>query len=93
MRNELKCMIFIELNQLCRSARSLAGSATPPSLTYMRAARSGPSAMELNEDSSSEDEASSPPFKISGTQPRPISRSVSVSLSLVYLKLYNDGIC
>ncbi|XP_057422307.1 uncharacterized protein LOC130716126 isoform X2 [Lotus japonicus] len=43
------------------SARSLAGSATPPSLSYIRAARSGPSAMEFNgADSSSDDEAPPP---------------------------------
>ncbi|PNX57168.1 hypothetical protein L195_g050264, partial [Trifolium pratense] len=66
-----------------RSARSLAGSATPPSLTYIRAAKSDPPAMEFIHDSS-DDEASS---NISTTQPRPIlPRSVDVSLSLVYLK-------
>ncbi|XP_045831660.1 probable vacuolar amino acid transporter YPQ2 isoform X2 [Trifolium pratense] len=50
------------------SARSLAGSATPPSLTYIRAAKSDPPAMEFIHDSS-DDEASS---NISTTQPRPI---------------------
>ncbi|XP_061369788.1 probable vacuolar amino acid transporter YPQ2 [Gastrolobium bilobum] len=61
------------------SARSLAGSGTPPWRTYMRAAKSGPSALELNDDSSSEDEASSASFKNSATQPRPIPRSVAGS--------------
>ncbi|KAK2372821.1 putative vacuolar amino acid transporter YPQ1 [Trifolium repens] len=54
------------------SARSLAGNVTPPSRTYMRVAKSGPSAMGLNEDSSSsDDEAHSVP----AIQPRQIPRS------------------
>ncbi|XP_058777901.1 seven transmembrane protein 1 [Vicia villosa] len=53
------------------SARSLAGNMTPPSRTYMRVAKSGPSAMGLDENSSSDDEAHSPP----ATQPRLIPRS------------------
>ncbi|KAI9089196.1 hypothetical protein K1719_029475 [Acacia pycnantha] len=53
------------------SARSLAGSGTPPFRSYMRAARSGPSALELNSDSSSDDEA---PIN-TPSQPRPIPRS------------------
>ncbi|RYR80075.1 hypothetical protein Ahy_A01g004853 isoform B [Arachis hypogaea] len=57
------------------SARSLAGSGTPPFRTYMRAVKSGPSAMELNCDSSSDDEASSSPAIPSSTQPRPIPRA------------------
>ncbi|KAK7359954.1 hypothetical protein VNO77_01923 [Canavalia gladiata] len=61
------------------SARSLAGSGTPPWGTYMRAARSGPSAMELNEDSSSEDETSLPSSKISAAQSRSIPRSLAGS--------------
>ncbi|MED6139679.1 hypothetical protein PIB30_086075, partial [Stylosanthes scabra] len=60
------------------SARSLAGSGTPPFRTYMRAVKSGPSAMELNCDSSSDDEASSSPVP-SSTQPRPIPRSAAGS--------------
>jgi len=55
-----------------RSARSLAGNVTPPSRTYMRVTKSGPSAMGLNDDdSSSDDEAHSVP----ATQPRLIPRS------------------
>lgn len=64
-----------------RSARSLAGSATPPSITYMRAAKSGPSAMEFIQHSSSDDdddEASPPTSQMSA--PRPIPRSFDVSL-------------
>ncbi|RDX85682.1 Lysosomal amino acid transporter 1, partial [Mucuna pruriens] len=61
------------------SARSLAGSGTPPWGTYMRAVKSGPSAMELNNDCSSEDEASPSSSNNSTTQPRPIPRSVAGS--------------
>ncbi|KAM1179356.1 hypothetical protein ACFX2J_018404 [Malus domestica] len=57
------------------SARSLAGSGTPPFRTYMRAARSGPSAMTIDSDSSSEDESAPVTSnKNSVTQPRPIPR-------------------
>ncbi|EOX91194.1 hypothetical protein SCA6_012888 [Theobroma cacao] len=59
------------------SARSLAGSGTSPFRTYMRVAKSGPSAMELDSDSSSEDEAAPVSFKKSGTQPRPIPRAAA----------------
>lgn len=60
----------------------MAGSGTPPWGTYMRAAKSGPSALELIDDSSSEDEASPPSSNNnSATQARPIPRSVAVSLS------------
>ena len=65
--------IYMKLN---RSARSLAGSGTPPFRSYMRAARSGPSALELNSDSSSDDEAPNNTL----SQPRPIPRSFAVSL-------------
>ncbi|KAK8607536.1 hypothetical protein V6N13_053269 [Hibiscus sabdariffa] len=54
------------------SARSLAGSGTPPFRTYMRVAKSGPSAMALESDSSSEDESPLLPSKKSGTRPWPI---------------------
>ncbi|KAL6273863.1 hypothetical protein ACE6H2_024555 [Prunus campanulata] len=59
------------------SARSLAGSGTPPFRTYMRAARSGPSTMAIYSDSSSEDESAPVTSKTSLTQPRPIPRSVA----------------
>ena len=66
--------------KLYRSARSLAGSGTPPFRTNLRVARSGPSAMAIESDSSSEDEA--PPqvrSKVNSvTQPRPIPKSVSL---------------
>ncbi|KAI3722538.1 hypothetical protein L2E82_33577 [Cichorium intybus] len=58
------------------SARSLAGSSTPPNRTYMWTTRSGPpSAMAADNDDSSEDESS---FELPKTasKPRPIPRSV-----------------
>jgi len=67
---------------LCRSARSLAGSGTPPWGTYMRAAKSGPSAMESIHDSSSEDDETYPAFsKNPPTKARPIPRPAVVSSS------------
>ncbi|GMI86423.1 hypothetical protein like AT4G36850 [Hibiscus trionum] len=59
------------------SARSLAGSGTPPFRTYMRVAKSGPSAMALESDSSSEDESAPVSSKKSGTRPRPIPRAAA----------------
>ena len=58
----------------------MAGSGTPPFRTYMRVAKSGPSAMELDNGSSSEDEAAPVSSKKSGTRPRPIPRAVSLEL-------------
>lgn len=59
------------------SARSLAGSSTPPFRTYMMGARSGPSAMGLNDgDSSSDDDYTvDVSSKKTGSQPKPIPRS------------------
>ena len=70
-------MFFLEFY---RSARSMAGSGTPPFRTYLRAAKSGPSAMELNCDSSSDDEAGTTQ---SVSQPRPIPRAVSFKPPLI----------
>ncbi|GAB4847098.1 hypothetical protein Ancab_026108 [Ancistrocladus abbreviatus] len=56
------------------SARSLAGSGTPPFRSYLRAARSGPSAMGLDEQSSSEDEATPVSTNKPTSQPKPIPR-------------------
>lgn len=58
------------------SARSLAGSDTPPFRSYLRTAKSGPSAVGLDNESSSDDEAAAP-VSVSNTvsQPRPIPRS------------------
>ncbi|XP_076915532.1 vacuolar histidine transporter YPQ3-like [Bidens hawaiensis] len=58
------------------SARSMAGSATPPNRSYLWTPRSGPaSAMVVEDDSSSEDE-SAVQIPKSATQPKPIPRSV-----------------
>ncbi|KAK7252881.1 hypothetical protein RIF29_37136 [Crotalaria pallida] len=60
------------------SARSMAGSGTPPFRSYMRTVKSGPSALELHdESSSSEDEAQLvPSARRAVTQPRSIPRSI-----------------
>ncbi|OIW09732.1 hypothetical protein TanjilG_09405 [Lupinus angustifolius] len=58
-----------------KSARSLAGSGTPPFRTYLRAVKSGPSAMELNADYSSDDEPSPNISNNSSSHPRPIPRA------------------
>ncbi|XP_038711011.1 probable vacuolar amino acid transporter YPQ2 isoform X2 [Tripterygium wilfordii] len=57
------------------SARSLAGSGTPPYRTYLRVAKSGPPAMEVYSDSSSEDETTTATNRTI-SQARPIPRSV-----------------
>ncbi|XP_076888421.1 vacuolar lysine transporter YPQ1-like [Bidens hawaiensis] len=57
------------------SARSMAGSATPPNRSYLWTPRSGPaSAMVVEDDSSSEDE-SAVQIPKPATQPKPIPRS------------------
>ncbi|KAJ4715033.1 PQ-loop repeat family protein / transmembrane family protein [Melia azedarach] len=60
------------------SARSLAGSGTPPFRSYIRVAQSGPSALGVENDSSSDDEAA-PSLSSYKTpyvsQPRPIPKS------------------
>ncbi|KAJ9170816.1 hypothetical protein P3X46_018890 [Hevea brasiliensis] len=56
------------------SARSMAGSGTPPFRSYLKAVRSGPSAMGLDNESSSDDEVD-PVSAESASQPRPIPRS------------------
>ncbi|XP_061949200.1 probable vacuolar amino acid transporter YPQ3 isoform X2 [Populus nigra] len=58
------------------SARSMAGSNTPPFRSYLRAAKSGPSAVGLDNESSSDDEVAAPVSSTSTvSQPRPIPRS------------------
>ncbi|KAF3968732.1 hypothetical protein CMV_007422 [Castanea mollissima] len=77
------------------SARSLAGSGTPPFRTYLRVAKSGPSTMALNSDSSSEDEAAPTASKSSASQPRPIPRSVGYGTFLatsLNLPLKSNGL-
>ncbi|XP_039158656.1 probable vacuolar amino acid transporter YPQ1 isoform X3 [Eucalyptus grandis] len=58
------------------SARSLAGSGTPPFRTYIRVAKSGPSTVHLDSDSSSDDEAARVPSTKSVSKPKQIPRSV-----------------
>ncbi|XP_071708387.1 vacuolar lysine transporter YPQ1-like [Rutidosis leptorrhynchoides] len=89
------------------SARSLAGSSTPPNSNYLWTTRSGPaSAMAAENDDSSEDE-SFVEIPKTAAQPRPIPRSVgygtflATSLNLpshakglvphVYIKLLQDN--
>ncbi|KAK4584384.1 hypothetical protein RGQ29_022207 [Quercus rubra] len=77
------------------SARSLAGSGTPPFRTYLRVAKSGPSTMALNSDSSSEDEAAPTASKSSASQPMPIPRSVGYGAFLatsLNLPLKSNGL-
>uniref|UniRef100_A0A2N9EFN5 Uncharacterized protein n=1 Tax=Fagus sylvatica TaxID=28930 RepID=A0A2N9EFN5_FAGSY len=72
------------------SARSMAGSGTPPFRTYLRAVKSGPSTMELNCDSSSEDESAPTQSNSSASQPRPIPRSVQIEISLDLVEIMPD---
>ncbi|KAL3649380.1 hypothetical protein CASFOL_005783 [Castilleja foliolosa] len=60
------------------SARSLAGSMTPPIRSHLWPIKSGPSAVGIENDSSSDDEADSNPLPDSktGSKPKPIPRSV-----------------
>ncbi|KAJ9562223.1 hypothetical protein OSB04_007383 [Centaurea solstitialis] len=65
------------------SARSMAGSATPPNRSYLWTTRSGPaSAMAGEDDSSSEDESSVQIPKPAATQPKPIPRSAGYAAFL-----------
>ncbi|MCD7448841.1 hypothetical protein HAX54_046934 [Datura stramonium] len=57
------------------SARSLAGSSTPPFRSNLRPIASGPSAVGLNPDYSSDDDTVDAPLNISVSQPKPIPRS------------------
>ncbi|KAL8118528.1 vacuolar lysine transporter YPQ1 isoform X1 [Apium graveolens] len=67
----------IPTNFYFTSARSMAGSATPPTRSYLWTAKSGPSALTLDAYSSSDDEADAAATanKKSKTQPKPIPRS------------------
>ncbi|GKU99108.1 hypothetical protein SLEP1_g12001 [Rubroshorea leprosula] len=80
------------------SARSF-GSGTPPFWTYMRIAKSGPSAMTIDSDSSSDDETAAAPVSSrnhAASLPRPIPRSaVSYGTFLaasVNLPLHGQGL-
>ncbi|EEF29105.1 probable vacuolar amino acid transporter YPQ1 isoform X2 [Ricinus communis] len=57
------------------SARSMASSGTPPFRGYLRTAKSGPSAMGFDHESSSSDDEAAPVSAASVSQPRPIPRS------------------
>ncbi|XP_031115048.1 probable vacuolar amino acid transporter YPQ1 isoform X1 [Ipomoea triloba] len=57
------------------SARSMAGSATPPFRTNLWLAKSGPSALGMDNDCSSDDETVEAPSMNSISQPKPIPRS------------------
>lgn len=57
------------------SARSMAGSATPPIRSYLWTARSGPASTMVRDDDSSSDEESSVRIPKPTTQPKPIPRS------------------
>lgn len=67
------------------SARSLAGSSTPPFRSNLRPIVSGPSAVGLNHDDSSDDDAVDAPLNISGSQPKPIPRSAGYGSFLATL--------
>ncbi|KAL6993637.1 hypothetical protein U1Q18_011749 [Sarracenia purpurea var. burkii] len=63
------------------SARSLARSSTPPTWSYMRTAKSGPTATGFDDGSSSEDEPiDQASAHKSRSKPKPIPRSVSLSI-------------
>ncbi|XP_058228565.1 probable vacuolar amino acid transporter YPQ1 isoform X1 [Rhododendron vialii] len=64
------------------SARSLARSSTPPAWSYLSHARSGPSTMVLDGDSSSEDEPIQVSSKKSRSKPQPIPRSAGAATFL-----------
>lgn len=57
------------------SARSLAGSSTPPFRSNLRPIASDPSAVVLNHEYSSDDDTVDAPLSISVSQPKPIPRS------------------
>lgn len=57
------------------SARSMAGSTTPPIRSYLWPVKSGPSAVGIDNDSSSEDETNPVPSRNVVSKPKPIPRS------------------
>ncbi|KAL8471949.1 hypothetical protein ACS0TY_028623 [Phlomoides rotata] len=62
-------------NYYYTSARSMAGSTTPPTVSYLWPVKSGPSAVGIRDDSSSDDE----PDSTSVTNPKPIPRSSRIA--------------
>lgn len=71
---------MIEWSKLvCSSARSMAGSTTPPVRSYLWPVKSGPSAVGIDDSSSDEDDSSNPvPSRNAVSKPKPIPRSVSI---------------
>lgn len=55
----------------------MAGSTTPPIRSYLWPVKSGPSAVGIDNDSSSDDETNPIPSRNVVTKPKPIPRSVS----------------
>ncbi|KAM3286315.1 putative vacuolar amino acid transporter YPQ2 [Capsicum chacoense] len=64
------------------SARSLAGSSTPPFRSNLRPIASDPSAVGLNHDYSSDDDTTDPPLNVSVSQPKPVPRSAGYAAFL-----------
>ncbi|XP_057498569.1 seven transmembrane protein 1-like isoform X2 [Actinidia eriantha] len=74
------------------SARSLARSSTPPTWSYLRTARSGPSEMGFDQDgSSSEDETTPAPSMKPRSKPKPIPRTVGSAAFLAALVSLPQG--
>ncbi|KAM0022474.1 hypothetical protein Hdeb2414_s0023g00628981 [Helianthus debilis subsp. tardiflorus] len=85
------------MENVCRSARSLAASSTPPNRACPWKARSGPaSAMAVDSDDSSEDESSVQiPKTKTASQPKPIPRSVGYGVFLatsLYMPSHAKGL-
>ena len=74
---------------LCRSARSMAASTTPPirMRSYLWPIKSGPSAVGIANNSSPDNEARPIPSRNGATKPKPIPRSVSLIQSLFVICL------
>ncbi|XP_076885710.1 vacuolar lysine transporter YPQ1-like [Bidens hawaiensis] len=64
------------------SARSMAGSATPPNRSYLWTPRSGPASAMVADDDSSSDDESSIRIPNPATQPKPIPRSAGYAAFL-----------
>lgn len=83
------CFLFAFEQVFCgefsifRSARSMAGSCTPPFRSYLRIARSGPSAVGLDDGSSSDDDTPQVATVKSISKPKSIPRSVSLPSPVV----------
>lgn len=67
----------------------MAGSTTPPIRSYLWPVKSGPSAVGIDSDSSSDDETNPIPSRNVATKPKPIPRSVSF-LEIFYYNVNHD---